>query len=139
VIDPRNPREKMRGNPLSRVASPDGRWAYTLYDGGGGTPFVHALDTQNGTARCIDLEGLDVAQLFRLRLRLADRGRSVDVVDGSMRVLSIDTHALAVRTFHAGLPWRAGSLGVLVALLATAGIALALRRPRPAPVEPAPD
>ena len=45
VVDPRETDEKMRGNPISRALSPDGRWAYTLYDGGGGTPFVHALDT----------------------------------------------------------------------------------------------
>ena len=45
VVDPQERGEKMRGNPLSRAVSPDGRWAYTLYDGAGGTPFVHALDT----------------------------------------------------------------------------------------------
>ena len=41
----------------SRAAtSPDGRWAYTLYDGAGRHPFVHALDTVGRTAACIDLD-----------------------------------------------------------------------------------
>src|SRR6266508_2701124 len=46
VTDPRERGEKMRGSPLTRASSPDGRWAYTLYDGAGQTPFIHALDTQ---------------------------------------------------------------------------------------------
>ena len=45
------PSDEMRGYPLTRAASPDGRWAYTLYDGGGKHPFVHALDTLEGRGR----------------------------------------------------------------------------------------
>ena len=52
VVDPRERGEKMRGLPLTRAASSDGRWAYTLYDGGGVRPFIHALDTSTATARC---------------------------------------------------------------------------------------
>ena len=54
VVDPKE-RARRCAKPLSRAVSPDGRWAYTLYDGAGGTPFVHALDTSGRTARCIDL------------------------------------------------------------------------------------
>src|SRR6478736_5698317 len=56
VIDPaeKSP-DKMRGAPITRMLSPDGRWAYTLYDGAGGEPFVHALDTATSRAHCIDL------------------------------------------------------------------------------------
>lgn len=64
------PGEQMRGKPLSRATSRDGRFAYTLYDGNGATPFVHALDTSTVSARCLDLDalrGLDMSQ-FRLRL-----------------------------------------------------------------------
>ena len=57
IVDPDEPDEKMTGQPLSRVYSPDGSWAYTLY-GGGSETFVHALDTAHGTAQCIDLEGI---------------------------------------------------------------------------------
>jgi hypothetical protein len=50
ITDPREPAEKMRGAPLTRATSANGRWAYTLYDGAGKTPFVHALDTRKRTA-----------------------------------------------------------------------------------------
>jgi hypothetical protein len=130
VVDPRNPREKMRGNPLSRVASADGRWAYTLYDGGGGTPFVHALDTRDAAARCIDLTGLDRARLTYLRLRLSDRGRTVAVVDGSARLVGIDTHTLTVRVPHARPWWRTAGLLVLAALVAGTAIGLGSRHAR---------
>ena len=68
VVDPRELTDKMRGSPLTRASSPDGRWAYTLYDGAGGTPFIHALDTTRRTARCIDLDTLTGTDLSQLRL-----------------------------------------------------------------------
>jgi hypothetical protein len=68
-VDPREPDEDMRGYPITRASSPDGRWAYTLYDGAGKHPFVHALDTQGRTAACIDLDGLAGRDdLYELRL-----------------------------------------------------------------------
>jgi hypothetical protein len=33
VVDPREGSEPMSGFPVTRAGSPDGRWAYTLYDG----------------------------------------------------------------------------------------------------------
>ncbi len=59
IMDPREPDEKMGGIPLTRTMSPDMRWVYTLYSGEHN--FVHALDTQEGTARCIDLPGGDLS------------------------------------------------------------------------------
>jgi hypothetical protein len=56
IVDRSEPDEVMRGYPVSRVTSADGRYAYTLYDGGGDTPFVHVLDTVAGEAHCVDLE-----------------------------------------------------------------------------------
>jgi len=58
IVDPHEADESMRGLPLSRTTSPDGRWAYTLYDRQGKAPFIHALDTMGRTARCIDLAAL---------------------------------------------------------------------------------
>ena len=55
IVDPRERGDAMRGSPITRTTSRDGRWAYTLYDGAGRTPFVHALDTSRRQARCIDL------------------------------------------------------------------------------------
>ena len=62
----------MRGSPITRATSSDGRWAYTLYDGAGGTPFLHALDTSKRQARCIDLPMLAGGQdLGQLRITMA--------------------------------------------------------------------
>src|SRR5436190_3975924 len=56
IVDPTE-KEQMRGYPITRSMSPDGRWAYTLYTGtaAGKPPFIHALDMGAGRARCIDL------------------------------------------------------------------------------------
>ena len=56
VVDPREPDERMRGYPITRATSPDGRWEYTLYDGAGHAPFVHALDT-GAAVRCVHRRG----------------------------------------------------------------------------------
>jgi hypothetical protein len=45
------------GTPWARVASPDGRWLFTLYVGQNGGTMVHELDLRNSTARCVDLPG----------------------------------------------------------------------------------
>ena len=63
--------EEMAGSPQTRAASPDGRWAYTLYDPAerDHPPFIHALDTERGTAVCIDLDPLaSLRRIDRLRL-----------------------------------------------------------------------
>lgn len=133
----------MRGNPLSRQASPDGRWAYTLYDGAGGTPFVHALDTSGRTARCIDLDALaGNAHLARLRLHLDARG-SLGVRDGDQTELIVDTKTFRVRApanasaepvarHGSGVGWRLAGLAVLGTLVASGSLLLARRRRRPA-------
>ncbi len=81
IIDPREVGDVMGGTPLTRAASPDGRWAYTLYDGAGEHPFIHALDTVGRTARCIDLHGLTgFGGLFELRLDSSPDGGTLSVV-----------------------------------------------------------
>jgi hypothetical protein len=97
IIDPNEPGEKMRGNPLSRAMSADGRWAYTLYDGAGATPFVHALDTVARSAHCIDLDGIaSGTDLWQLRLGV-DRDSNLLVVrDGATPMLLIDLRTLRV-------------------------------------------
>ena len=96
VVDPRAPGEKMRGNPLSRVMSADGRWAYTLYDGAGSTPFVHALDTSTRSARCIDLDALAGTDLSRLTLRFEQHAQKLDVDRGRAPVQVVDLRTFAV-------------------------------------------
>jgi hypothetical protein len=147
VVDPRNPDEKMVGLPVTRAASADGRWAYTLYDDTGGShPFVHALDTARRQAFCVDLDSLEGrGDLMALRLRLS--GRTLAVTHAGEPVSLVDTKTFAVRAPSAAVPaatpssatpsrsvdtgnptwtWLAGLAGLLA--LATAGVAVAVRR-----------
>jgi hypothetical protein len=100
--------------------SSDGRWAYTLYDGAGKTPFVHALDTSNRTARCIDLDALAGTDLTRLGLKLDTRHGFLIVTRGVRSVLNVDLASFQVRspsTGTTGFPWLLATvlaLGVLV-------------------------
>jgi LPXTG-motif cell wall-anchored protein len=105
VVDPRESGEKMRGNPITRAASRDGRWAYTLYDGAGATPFVHALDTSARTARCIDLDLLTGRQdLWRMRLSLSADGSTLAVG----KAATIDLASFRVAAPKAVVPPRTG-------------------------------
>ena len=97
IVDAREPDEDMRGYPVTRVSSADGRWAYTLYDGGGGEPFVHALDTAERRAFCIDLPMLaGFEEPYGLRLALAE-GR-LSVLDGARAAAHVDTGTMGVRS-----------------------------------------
>jgi hypothetical protein len=104
IVDPEEPDERMQGAPVTRLASPDGRWAYTLYTGPKET-FIHALDTVRGRAVCVDLPQLEhLREPFQLRLRFGDGGREIlvysrDHVDaGDAPLLEIDTQSFAVRS-----------------------------------------
>lgn len=149
VIDPAEAGDVMRGAPITRAASPDGRWAYTLYDGAGDHPFVHALDTGERTARCIDLHGLvGHPELFDLRLEVDAGGGTITVLDGSEPLAFIDARTFAVRepvepaaaTAPAGGDALPG--GALAALAGAAALAFAVcfrfarRRARPSVKEP---
>jgi hypothetical protein len=107
VVDPSEPDEAMTGVPVTRVASRDGRWAYTLYQSAE-HPFVHALDTERRTAVCIDLD--DLSQVWGATLEL--RGPTLEVVGRAGRVrATIDTrtHRIvkppAPPTEDAGTSW----------------------------------
>jgi hypothetical protein len=106
IVDPEEPEERMEGLPLYRAMSPDGRWAYTLYDGNGKEPFVHALDTVAGRAVCIDLPQLTTLPrrfYYLLRLQVREGGRQIVLLrrvpgpQPTRALLSIDTHDFAVK------------------------------------------
>jgi hypothetical protein len=130
VVDPSEPPDEMRGVPVTRATSPDGRWAYTLYDGAE-HPFIHALDTDRRRAVCIDLHSLTDRRrgLTGLRLALPRDGSPLTVEAGGRTLASVDT-----RTFRVTEPTavkrapepdeRAG--GALWLLLATGTAALLL-------------
>jgi hypothetical protein len=141
IVDRSEPDEEMRGYPVSRVTSADGRYAYTLYDGGGNTPFVHVLDTIAGKAHCVDLDelgGNNAIHLFRLRrepdgnVAVVLRGSPFLVVEKtSFRVVHPASAAPPGGEGH-GIPWKPIGLAVAV-LIAVAALSLrALRRRRPA-------
>jgi hypothetical protein len=137
VVDPAEADEPMRGSPISRVMSEDGRWAYTLYDGNGKHPFIHALDTVRGEAKCIDLEPRD--DMFEMRLKLAADG-TVLMRDGSGRpALAVDPRTFAVSEPRpappppedGGAAWFGLAAGLaLLALLAFAAVRVGGRRVR---------
>jgi hypothetical protein len=77
VVDKRESATAMQGAPISRVTSRDASWAYTLY-GGQHQTFIHALDTLNAAAVCIDLPWkTQPKRLFDFRIRRAGDGRLI--------------------------------------------------------------
>ena len=130
IVDPREADERMRGLPVTRLASPDGRWHYTLYDGAGGHPFIHALDTTGRTAACIDLHGLSGRRdIYDLRLAL--RGpRGLAVLAGAEPLALVDRTTFGVRRPEAPeapaneeAPWGLVALALLPAVAAGAAVA----------------
>jgi hypothetical protein len=144
IVDPREPDEKMGGFPVTRATGPDGRWVYTLYEGGE-HPFVHALDTTGRSARCIDLDALSGREdVFRMRLLLGAGGRDLAVVLGKEPVALVDTATFEVtepraqaaeprRPGHAGeeggRSWLLSASAALVLLIGLGALLAARARP----------
>jgi hypothetical protein len=98
VVDRREDEVLMRGQPVTRVASRDGRWAYTLYARPKQGPFVHALDTVRGEAYCVDLPAR-LRQLEQMALRLRLRGDgALEVRTRHARIALVDTKTLELRS-----------------------------------------
>jgi hypothetical protein len=100
IVDPRHPREKMLGIPLTRTMGGDGRWVYTLYQSFQGAPFIHALDTGGRRAFCVDLPMLKEVGGASARLILMS-ATALGVVSNGKVVALMDTRTLAV---HLPLP-----------------------------------
>jgi DNA-binding beta-propeller fold protein YncE len=127
IVDPREPGEAMNGHPLTRATSPDGRWAYTLYEGTE-HPFVHALDTTGRSARCIDLDWLHGRKdLWAMRFSMSDGGRELSVRAGGKTVALVDTRTFAATTGveaddDGRSPWVFFAFGIGLLLAASAGL-----------------
>lgn len=101
IVDPREPDEQMGGLPVTRVSSPNGVWAYTLY-ANAEHPFVHALDTRRGVAFCIDLPWRGGQALDTVRMRVTSGGRSLVLRQPVVgRLALVDTRTFAVRALAA--------------------------------------
>jgi hypothetical protein len=145
VVDPEAAPVTMGGLPQTRAMSPDGRWAYTLYDSQtrDRPPFIHALDTKTGSAACIDLEGglVDPKRLWRMTLEPSPDGSTLTVMDPRQGPAAlVDTETFEVSEPPArdasagsgadssgGTPWLPIALG---ALGAGGLLAVAVRRRR---------
>jgi hypothetical protein len=103
IVDPRQPDEKMQGVPFTRTISADGRWAYTLYGGGNGAPFIHALDTVDRSAFCVDLPTVAGVDLSSARLALGP-GATLRIENNSVPLAVMNTRTFAVRGPVAGHP-----------------------------------
>jgi hypothetical protein len=139
IVDPSEPPGSMRGYPLTRISSDDGRWAYTLYDGGGDHPFIHALDTVEGRTACIDIHQLEDHRALRnffpapiTRFSLNVAGGELAVLDHGEPVALVDTATLEVSDpaddEDSGFPWVLVMIAALALIAAT--LTLGLRRRR---------
>jgi hypothetical protein len=70
IVDPREPGEKMNGQPVTRTGAPDG-WTYTLYWRPNKSPFIHALDTVHRRAFCVDLPWKHPSWIYEVGLRVS--------------------------------------------------------------------
>jgi hypothetical protein len=142
VVDPRDRDEAMRGSPITRTMSSDGRWAYTLYDGAGGTPFVHALDTRTRSARCIELPVLTGAtNLWQMRIARSADARSLRVGTGDSTAALISTPGFRVTVPAVEAPRSSGrrrlpfaAAATLAALLLVVLVVFGRRRLRERPL-----
>jgi hypothetical protein len=96
IVDPHDRGEAMTGFPVSRVMSPGGRWAYTLYGRPSGEPFVHALDTVRARAVCIDLPSVNSSSIGDAHLKLIHGAGRLQIIAGGSVQATIDTHGFAV-------------------------------------------
>jgi hypothetical protein len=88
----------MAGNPISRAATSDGNWVYTLYQQSNNYPFVHALDAAHRTAICIGLP-LDWTKPWLSSAKLVLADGKLKVMSGSKTRAVLDT-----RTFSVSMP-----------------------------------
>ena len=147
---------EMRGLPMARSTSPDGRWAYTLYNGGGRArdeAFIHVLDTVEAISHCVSLTDISGREAGNLELGLAAGGGALNVHRDGRVLASMDTETYVVtgpersgaaaatkptsskRTAAASTAGGGGMSGAVIGAIVTAvvlaaGAGLAIRRRR---------
>ena len=99
------------GQPFSRLASPDGKYLFTLYLAPNGASMIHALNLDAAQARCIDLPGTG-DYMSATNWAMVQRGNTLWLANpGYGRVVAIDIRARKVtKSFPLSLPyWNRGS------------------------------
>jgi hypothetical protein len=110
VVEKGEPGERMSGRAVTRTNNPDGSWVYTLYDGAGRTPFVHALSTVNSYTVCIDLDSLiGRTDLSTLTLALNPETNILAVKRGHAMLATINTDGFQVTAARAAPPSHAAA------------------------------
>jgi protein MpaA len=93
----------LAGLPISGTTSPDGRWAYALYDGDMRRLFLLALDTITGRVLRVDLPGLErLHNPYLLKLRLDSAGRDLAVYPRSPESGRVARHTEPLLTVDVG-------------------------------------
>ena len=118
----------MQGDAATRTSSLDGRMVYTLYTNPGGTPFIHALDTERGVAHCIGIPWTSTDQNGLLNVVLTLHGDRLAVHWRSGRQwLDVDTASWRVSPAAGrAFPWAWLGFAALPLVL----VLLRRRRPR---------
>ncbi len=102
VFDKSDGTTAMAGLRLSGVASPDGRWLYSVYARHDKSAFIHALSLDNPIAFCIDLPGSGYASNpneFHWSLALSADGSRLFAANGAMGVVAeVNTNTDGVPT-----------------------------------------
>ena len=144
---------EMRGLPMARATSPDGRWAYTLYNGGGRArdeAFIHILDTVDSVSHCINLPDISGREAWNVQLELPPGGGALNVRRGGRVLASMHTKTYAVTKPSRAERFSDGSesdrggvspvaIGTIAAIfLLLTGAALATRRRRAGSLPPDP-
>ena len=88
ILDSEEEPDEMRGQPQTRVTSADGRWEYTLYDGGE-HPFIHALDVVEAATVCIDLDMIRAKDTYGATLAMSEDESAIEFTDrrGDLRAV----------------------------------------------------
>ena len=106
LFDPSRQRHRIEGLPITAIADGGGRWAYTLFDGNGDTPYLQALDTKAGQVVTVGLPQIaEQPNPFLLNMQLGSGGNKIFLTSssavqgrpGTGPLLSIDTESFAVR------------------------------------------
>jgi hypothetical protein len=133
IVDPDAPVDALRGAPVARALSTDGRWAYTLYEGPESRhPFILALDTVRGRAKRIDVDDLVADLPFpsvmrarrdgTLRVRDTDAGRAILIVDTRTWHARRPGPAAHVRPEPSRAGWAGPAAGLVVLALLGAAV-----------------
>jgi hypothetical protein len=86
VVDKTDPTETMSGIRVSGVASPDGRWLYSVYARPNKGAFIHALNLDGAYAFCLDLPGAGYessSSAFQWSLALSADGTELFAANGA--------------------------------------------------------